>query len=53
MFIIGGSRFGNVQGWKRPGFKKKQPSGFLYICPEERVFKVSSVSRILLAASRL
>jgi hypothetical protein len=27
--------------------------GFLYICPEERVFRVFSVSRILLGASRL
>ncbi len=26
---------------------------FLYICPEERVFRVLSVSRILLGASRL
>jgi hypothetical protein len=26
---------------------------FLYICPEERVFRVFSVSRILLGASRL
>jgi hypothetical protein len=53
------------QGWKKPGFfwKKNQPSGFfivffwffgffLYICPEVRVFRVSSVSRILLGASR-
>ncbi len=45
-------------------FKKNQPMGFfgffggflvffLYICPEERVFRVFSVSRILLGASRL
>jgi hypothetical protein len=26
---------------------------FLYICPEERVFRVFSISRILLGASRL
>jgi hypothetical protein len=26
---------------------------FIYICPEERVFRVFSVSRILLGASRL
>jgi hypothetical protein len=26
---------------------------FLYICPEERVFRVFSVSRILLGAARL
>jgi hypothetical protein len=48
--------------------KKKQPSGFfcfflfffgvlfflffLYICPEERIFRVFSVSRILFGASR-
>jgi hypothetical protein len=37
---------------------KKKPGqwvflGFLYICPEERVFRVFSVSRILLGASRL
>jgi hypothetical protein len=49
---------------KNPGFFKKQknqPSGFfwvslvffIYICPEERVFRVFSVSRILLGASRL
>jgi hypothetical protein len=46
---------GPVQGWKKPGFKKNQPSGFfcfvfcffiflgfffIYICPEERVFWV-------------
>jgi hypothetical protein len=34
---------------KNPGLKKNQPSGFflffLYICPEERVFRVFSVSR--------
>jgi hypothetical protein len=43
-------------------YKKNQPSGclgflfffgFLYICPEERVFRVFTVSRILLGASRL
>jgi hypothetical protein len=49
-------------------FKKKQPSGFLgfflvffwffwvflgFFCPDERVFRVFSVSRILLGASRL
>jgi hypothetical protein len=43
---------------EKPGFKKNQPSGFfwvffLYICPEERVFRVFSVSKILLGASRL
>jgi hypothetical protein len=53
------------QGWKKPGFKKKPAQcfffGFLgffwffkiYICPGERVFRVFSVSRILLGASRL
>jgi hypothetical protein len=46
------------QGWKKSGFfYKTQPSGFfrffLYICPEERVFRVFSVSRILFGASRL
>jgi hypothetical protein len=48
------------QGWKKPGFFLTQPSGFfgflvfyIYICPEERVFGVFSVSRILLSASRL
>ncbi len=47
-------------------FKKPSPEGyfgflgffgfwffFIYICPEEKVFKVFSVSRILLSASRL
>jgi hypothetical protein len=45
---------------KNPVYKKNQPSGcfcffwvFLFICPEERVFRVFSVSRILLGASRL
>jgi len=47
---------------KNPVFyiKKTSPMGFfvffwffLYICPEERVFMVFSVSRILLGASRL
>jgi hypothetical protein len=51
---------------KTRDLKKNQPSGFffvfifififwgfLYICPEERVFRVFSVSRILLGASRL
>jgi hypothetical protein len=52
------------QGWKNPGFKKKKPAQwdfwflgvflfFLYICPQKRVFRVYSVSRILLGASRL
>jgi hypothetical protein len=50
------------QGWKKPGFFYKNPVQwvffcflwvFLYICPEERVFRVFSVSRILLGASRL
>jgi hypothetical protein len=33
----------------------KKPSlvGFFYFCPEERAFRVFSVSRILLGASRL
>ncbi len=52
--------FSCSQGWKKPGFKKKQPSGvfwgfflvFLYIFPEES-FRVFLVSRILLGASRL
>ncbi len=53
---------------KNPGFfKKTQPSGFFWFflgflgslgffwvfCPDERVFRVFSVSRILLGASRL
>ncbi len=49
---------------KNPGLKKKPaqwifffffyiPYIYIYICPEERVFRVSSVSRILLGASRL
>jgi hypothetical protein len=58
-----------VQGWKKPGFfiYKKTAQWvflgffgflgffvfFLYICQEERVFIVFSVSRILLGASRL
>ncbi len=52
-----------VQGWKKPGFfiKKKKPAqwvfcfflGFFMICPGERVFRVFSVSRILLIAYRL
>ncbi len=58
-----------VHGWKKPGFFfiNKKPAQwvfgvfcffgfflfFLYICPEERVFRVFSVSRILLGASRL
>ncbi len=50
---------------KTRGLKKNQPSGFfsvfcffcfflffLYICPEEKVFRVFSISRILLDASR-
>jgi hypothetical protein len=57
------------QGWKKPGFflKKHSPVGFFgffgvfrgflrffgVFCPEERVFRVFSVSRILLGASRL
>ena len=47
-------------GLEKTRFLKKetQPSGFFrvlffYICPEERVFRVFSVSRILLGASRL
>jgi hypothetical protein len=50
-------------GKKTRVFKNNQPSGFfgffwgylvfLYICPEERVFRVFSVSRVLLGASRL
>jgi hypothetical protein len=48
---------------KNPGFKKTPAQwvfvflgfflGLLYFCPEERVFRVFSVSRILLGASRL
>jgi hypothetical protein len=63
---IFGDRFGNganvvvrilLETWlENTRFKKNQPSGFfwdfLYICPEERVFRVFSVSRILLDASR-
>jgi hypothetical protein len=45
------------QGWKKPGFFKKKPSPvvflYIYICSEDRVFRVFSVSRILLGASRL
>ncbi len=65
---IGAAERGRRQGWKKPGFlKKNQPIGFfgffgvfwvffgffLYICPEERVFMFFLVSRILLGASRL
>jgi hypothetical protein len=53
-----------MQGWKKPRFKKKPAQwgffgffgffGFLkYFCPEERIFRVFSVSRLLLGASRL
>ncbi len=46
-----------TQSWKKPGFFLTQPSWFFWvflcICPEERVFRVFSVSRILLGASRL
>jgi hypothetical protein len=41
---------------KNPFFFKASPVGsldFLYIFPEERVFRVFSVSRILFGASRL
>jgi hypothetical protein len=48
------------QGWKKPVFFKKTSAVgilvflvFLYICPEEGVFRVFSVSRILLGASKL
>ncbi len=48
------------QGWKKPGFFKFGFFGFFgffvffgLFCPEERVFRVFSVSRILLGASRL
>jgi hypothetical protein len=42
-------------------FKKNQPSGFFWVfgvflgffCPDERVFRVFSVSQTLLGASRL
>ncbi len=36
------------QGWKKSGFFLKKPAEwfFLYICPEGRVFRVFSVSRI-------
>jgi hypothetical protein len=55
------------QGWKKPGLKKKKKKKpaqwvflvfmgflgfFLYICPEERVFRVFSVSRNFLGAFR-
>ncbi len=50
------------QGWKKTRLKKKTSpvvflgflvfSVFLYICPEERIFRVFSVSRTLLGASR-
>jgi hypothetical protein len=50
--------FISYQGWKKPGLKKNSTVVFFgffekYICPEERVFRVFSVSRILLGASRL
>ncbi len=38
------------RGWKKPGFKKKPAQWFFlvfFICSEERVFRVFSVSRIL------
>jgi hypothetical protein len=53
-----------LQGWKKTGFLKKKPAQsvflvffgflwlFLFICPEERVLRFFSVSRILLGASR-
>jgi hypothetical protein len=42
------------QGWKKPGFFLTSPVGFfLHIYPEERVFRIFLVSRILLGASRL
>jgi len=58
---------GLCQGWKKPGFlKKNQPSGFFwgflgffvlgffrFFCPDERVFRVFFSSRILVGASRL
>ncbi len=45
-------------GPPKAGLEKTQPSGFfcffLYICPEKRVFRVFSVSRmVLLGAYRL
>ncbi len=57
----------NTQGWKKPGFLKKNPAqwvflffwGFLvfffliYLPRREKVFMVFSVSRILLGASKL
>jgi len=58
-------RSSSRQGWKKTGFFKiREPAQcvfwffgffwvFLYICREERVFRVFSVSRILLGASRL
>jgi hypothetical protein len=47
------------QGWKKPGFKERKTAQWVFlvfkksICPEERDFRVFSVSRILLGASRL
>jgi hypothetical protein len=61
LIISGGTRRTPCwQGWKKRGLKKTSPVGFfgffrffLYVCPEDRVFRVFSVSRILLGASRL
>ncbi len=60
------ARFQQLQaGLEKPRLKKKPAQCFffvgflgfflvfLYICPEERVFRVFSISRILLGASRL
>jgi hypothetical protein len=56
-----GNSSSSRQGWKKPVFKKKPAHWFylgffgffLYIFREERVFRVFSVSRILLGESRL
>ncbi len=56
-----GAQYNEAGLEKNPDFLRKKPSPvvflffvfFLYIWPEKRVFRVFSVSRILLGASRL
>jgi hypothetical protein len=46
--VISSSSAGTVDRvGKTPGLKKNRPVGFFYNCPEERFFRVFSVSRIL------